>query len=275
MNEQYLVIAIGGGECPTTTVCEKSELLNAIMSELYFVEANAPDDEREWWADQLAAEENWNAEKTRFTVDFDEGCRIDAFKINRTYFQAPGDWMQTFTGKKWFVTDPHPDDVEIRDIAHGLSMVCRFAGHCRVFYSVAEHSVRVARLVEACGGTPEEALWGLLHDAAEAYLGDMVRPLKVSMTAYREHEARHEGVILKGLGVAAPTTEARKLVKTTDDILLVTEQRDLMGVPPEAWSVQAEPLDVTIEPWTATQAEAEFLARYRVLRMLCREGGAV
>ncbi len=61
-----------------------------------------------------------------------------------------GNWLATYTGRKWFLLDPHPDDVAIEDIAHGLSMVCRFGGHCRHFYSVAQHSLLV------CGGIAEE-----------------------------------------------------------------------------------------------------------------------
>ena len=84
-----------------------------------------------------------------------------------------GDWIQTFTGRAFYVLDPRPEDVDIEDIAHALSMQCRFAGHCREFYSVAQHSVTASWLVP-----PEDALWGLLHDAAEAYVVDLPRPIK-------------------------------------------------------------------------------------------------
>lgn len=93
----------------------------------------------------------------------------------------------TFTGR---LVDPlrlEPEDISILDIAHSLSMQCRFTGHSRRFYSVAEHCVRVSNMV------PERfALWGLLHDATEAYLGDVSRPLKqtTTMARYREAEAR-------------------------------------------------------------------------------------
>src|SRR5262249_3879894 len=124
-----------------------------------------------------------------------------------------GDWIATITGKRWFVTDPHPDDVDIEDIAHGLSMVCRFGGQCREFYSVAQHSVLMANEMCRREAPPEMALWGLLHDAPEAYLGDMVRPLKRSMPNYKVLEHVTEGCILVGLGLAAPTHGTRYLVK--------------------------------------------------------------
>jgi uncharacterized protein len=84
-----------------------------------------------------------------------------------------GDWIQTYTGKQFWPLSPLPEDIVIEDIAHALSMQCRFGGHVRTFYSVAQHSVHVSLLVE-----PQYALWGLLHDAAEAYLVDLPRPIK-------------------------------------------------------------------------------------------------
>src|SRR5690349_18842227 len=99
-----------------------------------------------------------------------------------------GDWIATFTGKRWFLTDPDPADVDIDDIAHALSMICRFGGHTKQFYSVAEHSVRVANAMEIAGCGALACLHGLIHDAPEAYLGDIVRPLKYSLTDYRVWE---------------------------------------------------------------------------------------
>ena len=84
-----------------------------------------------------------------------------------------GDWIQTMSGVIFYPLDPRPEEIRIEDIAHALSHQCRFAGHCREFYSVAEHSVRVSREL------PQEfMLWGLLHDASEAYLVDLPRPIK-------------------------------------------------------------------------------------------------
>lgn len=83
------------------------------------------------------------------------------------------DWIQTFSGKKFFPLEPEKNEYDIHDIAHALSLKCRFGGHCQRFYSVAEHCVRVADIV-----APESKLWALLHDAAEAYLPDVCQPIK-------------------------------------------------------------------------------------------------
>src|ERR1051326_3663293 len=98
-----------------------------------------------------------------------------------------GDWMRTYTGVRFYPSDPRPDEIFIQDIAHSLSNMCRFAGHVKEFYSVAEHSVRVSL---ACH--PDDALWGLLHDASEAYVVDMPRPIKRApfMHGYRLLEAK-------------------------------------------------------------------------------------
>ena len=84
-----------------------------------------------------------------------------------------GDWTQTFAGIQFYPFDPRPDEVKIKDIAHALSMICHFNGHTREFFSVAQHSLMVSYLLPA-----EHKLWGLMHDSAEAYIGDMIRPIK-------------------------------------------------------------------------------------------------
>jgi len=97
-------------------------------------------------------------------------------------------WFLTASGKRFWPLDPRPEDICIEDIAHALSHICRFGGHVREPYSVAQHSVIVSMIVK-----PENALYGLLHDAAEAYAGDMVRPLKRGMPAYRSIESAVSG----------------------------------------------------------------------------------
>jgi hypothetical protein len=92
-----------------------------------------------------------------------------------------GDWIQTFTGKQFWPLDPRPDEVYIEDIAHALGNICRFNGHCLRFYSVAEHCFHVSHKV-----VPGLALMGLLHDAAEAYVCDVVRPVKPYLKEYKK-----------------------------------------------------------------------------------------
>ena len=108
-------------------------------------------------------------------------------------------WIQTYTGRQFWPLAPQAEHVDIRDIAHSLAMQCRFNGHCRGFYSVAQHSVLVSQVVP-----PEDALWGLLHDAAEAYISDLPRPLKNTAPEFRAAEHRLLTVILGRLGCPSP-----------------------------------------------------------------------
>ncbi len=167
------------------------------------------------------------------------------------------EWIQTFSGRKFFPLNPRATDLDIEDIAHALALNCRFNGHCRVFYSVAEHSVRVSR---ACA--PADALWGLLHDAGEAYLTDLPRPVKEQLGAFGELEDRLLKVIMGHFGLGWPMPES---VRVADDVLLMTEARDLMAKAPEAWSIRAEPLGGRIEAMTAGEAEQAYLARFAEL----------
>jgi hypothetical protein len=95
-------------------------------------------------------------------------------------------WIQTYTGKKFYLTDPTPDMVCLEDIAHALSMQCRFAGHTKQFYSVAQHSILVANLITE----DELKIYGLLHDASETYLVDIPKPLKQLIPKYKSLEIR-------------------------------------------------------------------------------------
>ena len=109
-------------------------------------------------------------------------------------------WIQTVSGKKFPLLTPDTEAIDIQDIAHALSMICRFNGHCISFYSVAEHSVHVSRLV-----APNLALWGLLHDAAEAYLGDVPTPLKGHLGGFRDREKTLLAGLLRNM-VLNPTS---------------------------------------------------------------------
>jgi len=177
-----------------------------------------------------------------------------------------GEWLQTFSGRRFWPMDPRPDEVAIEDIAHALAMACRFGGHTREFYSVADHSVLVSELVPA-----EQALAGLLHDAAEAYLCDLPRPIKRSMsfrTAWRDIEAGIEFAIVRAFGLS-PTALHTDEIATADLRALATEARDLMGVGPnigpgEAWGIET-PLDTPIVPLSWELAEGAFLQRFKEL----------
>lgn len=165
-----------------------------------------------------------------------------------------GDWMQTATGRKFWPIDPRPNEVFIEDIAHALGMLCRFGGHCMRFYSVAEHSVLLSR-----AAAKEHKLWALMHDAAEGYILDMVRPLKPFLTGYSDVEAALMRAICVRFGLHLELPAA---VKVLDRRILADEKQQNMLQPPEAWKDMAEPLGVTLQFWSPERACAEFLGEF-------------
>jgi 5'-deoxynucleotidase YfbR-like HD superfamily hydrolase len=171
-------------------------------------------------------------------------------------------YVSTFSGNRFYPLGPRIDRVAIEDIAHGLAYQCRFNGQTREFYSVAQHSLVVASLVP-----PPLALAALLHDAAEAYLGDMVKPLKVLMPEFADLEERVGALIADAFGVDFSDYAP---IKRADLIALATEKRDLMPHSAERWTYLdgIAPLPeriVTMSPW---QAKQSFLARFAELNAL-------
>lgn len=151
-----------------------------------------------------------------------------------------GDWIQTYTGKCFYPLDPRADDIDIVDIAHALSLITRFSGHASRHYSVAEHSILVACHVAQEDPDPRVVLAALLHDASEAYLCDVPRPLKMmpEMAAYRAMEIAVEFVIAAKFGVPWPLPG---IVKHHDERALATEYRDLVPVKSVPWNLRATP----------------------------------
>lgn len=170
-----------------------------------------------------------------------------------------GDWMQTYTGRKFWPLDPRADEVDINDIAHALSMQCRYAGHCLHFYSVAEHSVLLSRWLATQGHDVDTCLWGLLHDAGEAYVLDMIRPLKGSMPEFRTIEQRVMTQVCQRFGLYP---EQPVVVKNADNRILVDEKRQNMA-PGLVWGTDTlVPLGVSLHLWQPGQAEYQFLADF-------------
>lgn len=170
--------------------------------------------------------------------------------------QRKGDWMQTYTGKQFWPLDPRAGEIDILDIAHSLSLQCRYAGHCQRFYSVAEHSVYVSQVIE-----PEFALLGLLHDAAEAYLVDVPRPVKPFLDGYAAMETRlQEEIAYKfGLWWDHRKTEA---VKRADNAVLLAEKEDLMPNSPAPWNVPGAAAGVRIMCLSPEAARGFFIKRF-------------
>lgn len=185
-----------------------------------------------------------------------------------TTHQTTEPWILTFTGKRFFPLAPREEDIDILDIAHSLSMQCRFTGHTTAFYSVAEHSFRISHLVEGQLVDSHLALWGLLHDAAEAYLSDMSTPLKHGTgmgVQYQMYEKKLLAAICQKFGLS---TEEPEQVKAADLTLLVTEKRDLMtnNLSHPDWGIVATPLRDRIEPMSPYRAKLAFLDRFEQIK---------
>ncbi|MFA5387831.1 MAG: phosphohydrolase [Candidatus Paceibacterota bacterium] len=177
------------------------------------------------------------------------------------YGSYRGNWMQTYTGHRFYPLDPRAKEVHPQDIAHALSLICRFGGHVERFYSVAEHCVKMSQAVP-----PEDALAALLHDATEAYVGDMVRPLKHQMPAYRAVEDNVAWAIAERFGIS-PVMPAS--VKEADNRILVNERATFMRQTKEVWLTdELEPLPIVLFGWSPASAERCYLERLRELSVL-------
>lgn len=177
-----------------------------------------------------------------------------------------GDWMQTFTGRKFYPLTPASEDVDPVDIAHALSLLCRYGGHVDRFYSVAEHCVLMSQWVEdhAAPGDPERArrlaLWALLHDATEAYVVDVPRPLKRNLSDYKAIEFGVMIAIVARFNLWTP--QMPPTVKLADDRILLTERNALMAATHERWEQDGlDPLPVTIHAWSPAEAERQYTRR--------------
>jgi len=168
-------------------------------------------------------------------------------------------WIQTFTGRRFDPIDPVEGAIVIGDIAHSLSNQCRFTGHVKKFYSVAQHCVLVSYICDE-----KDALHGLLHDASEAYLVDVPRPLKRSgkFDAYLEMENHLQTMIYRRFDLEV---EEPAGVKRADTILLATEARDLMAPLHKDWAQPIAPLPFKIVPLSPEEAKDLFIKRFHEL----------
>jgi hypothetical protein len=170
-----------------------------------------------------------------------------------------GSWILTASGRHIDLLAPCPGEIAIEDIALGLSRECRFSGQTREFYSVAQHSVLVSRIV------PEAfSLEGLLHDATEPFLRDIPYPLKRLLPEYSRIEKALDRVIRIRFSLPERTSEP---IHRADRILLATEKRDLMPHDPREWPILegVEPLPERIDYCSSVRAMAMFLRRFQEL----------
>ena len=174
-----------------------------------------------------------------------------------------GDWIQTYTGRQFWPLSPRAEDIDVLDIAHALSNLCRFGGHCTQFYSVAQHSVLVSQVCEEMASeVTGAALWGLLHDASEAYLADVPRPVKPYLAGYEELETQLLKTVAERFDLPWPVP---RTVKWIDNAILMDEMEQLMVPPPADWGLLGPALGVTVNPILPKEAERSFLAWFEAL----------
>lgn len=164
--------------------------------------------------------------------------------------------MQTYTGALVDLQSFSQADVRLPDIAHALSLINRYTGHTLYPYTVAQHSVIVSKLC-----SPENALWGLMHDASEAYLGDVASPLKHMLPQYRTLEQHVQREIAKRFGLTWPMPDE---VHDADTRVLLAEKAWLMSVEHD-WGIEATPVTVPKVAWGWNEAKVEFEKRAKEL----------
>jgi uncharacterized protein len=184
-------------------------------------------------------------------------------KSNNNFFESKSGFMTTHNGSRFDIFDPIPEAIDIKDIAHALSLLCRFGGHVKKFYSVAQHSVLVSWI------TPNEyALEALLHDATEAYCGDMIRPIKVFMPEFCNLEDKLEKAINKRFRLKS-NKKCKKIIKTNDNIICATEARDLTSEEKQKFFDRSQygtvGWDLT-KPWTPAKSRKLFLELFYKLK---------
>lgn len=191
-----------------------------------------------------------------------------------------GDWMLTSTGRAYWPMDPRAEDVNIVDIAHSLAMQCRYGGHCRLFYSVAEHSVHMSRLIggEPHGDRPnniEFALIALLHDATEAYVSDVPRPLKPFLTNYEAIERRNWMAICDAFDL--PRVGVPEAIADLDRRMCLREMEALMPKTSMPLGIEGPTPEFWPQCWDPKEAKEQFLTRFDYLwreRMTARHPAA-
>jgi uncharacterized protein len=200
--------------------------------------------------------------------------------------RPPSQYMvETYSGRFVDTKNPQPEQITLEDIAHALANTCRFGGHCRRFYSVAEHAVFVSRRMERRGIGDQGLLAGLHHDDAEAYLGDIPRPMKPLLgKAYERLSARMDDVIIEALGLVFNSGTwgdgiqhpfHHEAVKSADNWSLFVEARHLLpskgvnwaGSQLEAWKIDAHQRIITPDYWRGglppEEAKALYLERHK------------
>ena len=182
-------------------------------------------------------------------------------------------------GTKFSLETFIPGDVSLHDIAHSLSMSCRYGGHCREFYSVAEHSVILAELILEQYGDTRLAYNALMHDATEAYVCDLPRPIKYKLlkdgiTWFQEAETQVWGIICQAFGTQFLDVDMDPRIKQADERIIRDERGQNMNPSTNHWATdELEPLGVVIECWSPSKAYVEFIRMEHKLQEMLRSAG--
>lgn len=175
----------------------------------------------------------------------------------------------TNSGRGLDVIDPNPKDILIEDIAHALSLQCRFNGHCKEFYSIAQHSLLVAYLLGYWGLNRKIQLAGLLHDASEYILGDVITPLKKHLQEYKDIESRVQRIINIKFGVDLQYELAYDDIKDADVVMLMWEREHILPKSDLKWDVRhvdrAIPPNWTFRAIAPEYAEHQFIIMFNEL----------
>ena len=184
-------------------------------------------------------------------------------------------WIQTYSGRQFWPLTPNSDDVCIEDIAHALSLTCRYSGHCREFYSVAQHSCLMLDIYQRLSNDgyiesphDKDRAMLLLHDAGEAYLPDIATPIKDKINGFMQIEHDVLCAVYAKYDIPIHLIES-PLRKTIDTIMLHWEKRDVMAREPADWGLLDIPIDLQklepVQPWCCTEAKLRFLELGKML----------
>jgi len=184
-----------------------------------------------------------------------------------------GDFVGTYKGNEFWPLDPRVEEVDVIDIAHSLSQICRFNGHTLHFWSIAQHSLLVEQVIKEYlnWDSPLTRLYGLLHDASEAYISDICRPVKKYLQDYLEIEGKIERAILEYFQIADKlTSKDMELVIKADNIVLALEGRKLMKSRDywnisQLWKPEYEPLLKYIDSSNISDVEQRFIEKCKAL----------
>jgi uncharacterized protein len=183
-----------------------------------------------------------------------------------------GDYIKVNSGRRFYILDPRPEDITVEDIAHALSNLCRFTGHGKRFYSVGEHSILCARVARKMGLPTLQQLYCLCHDASEAVMNDLARPVKQNIPQYKEIEDKIMSVMWEVLNIPKPSKEDYEIVKVVDNTLLVNEMLQIMDrvdIP----DIEYYPMYVDLTyGYGAGESKEDFLNIYHALMEELKEG---